>query len=146
MSKPGSIEETYVLDSLLVADILGDVHFVNAYDAAFQGLWVSQTLNRDDTTAHATITEVLVRYSADDNSAVTIGLSGDGGVTWVESTVQLPATTEKRVSWALASFGSGVSGPDIRVRVKIVENERFIIYGLIPRAVERGKVHYGSAS
>lgn len=145
MSKPGSIEEAYVLDSLLVADILGDVHFVNAFDSASQGLWVSQTLNREDATALVSIIEVLVRYAAVDASAVTVGLSGDGGVTWEERTVSLPATTEKRVGWALASFGSGVTGPDMRLRLKLVENEDFVILGLIPRAVERGKVHYGRA-
>lgn len=144
-SAPGSIEESYVLDSLIMADILGGVHFLNAFDSASQAFWVSQTLNREDATRGATFIEVLVRYSSEEDSVVTIGLSGDGGVTWVEDDVALTATTEKRVAWALASFGSGVSGPDVRVRVKIVADERFIIYGLIPRAVERGKVHYGRA-
>lgn len=105
--------------------------------------WVSPMLNRGKRHSDYTLTEVLVRYSADDTTVIYVYGSGNGGQTWVEpynSFVPLFGA-DQSIRWVRAHFN--VTGSDVRFKVSFSGTVPVHLYEWQVKLVEREGIRKG---
>jgi len=77
--------------------------------------WESASLNREGFGNEYTLRSVMVFYSSEGDTSLTVQASGDGGVTWEESATLSIESTGKEIR--RTAVGMNVSGGDLRIRI-----------------------------
>lgn len=105
-------------NTIILADMNQVVHIMNKSSlAAGSGLWLTQTLNRDNPAHDFTLQRVTLRYTAEYDTLIKIWGSGDGGITFpVYADVPLEAAEFGTVTTWL-----DVTGFDLRLLFEIPE-------------------------
>jgi hypothetical protein len=106
---------------------------------AFDGHWTTATLNRGEK-AYEEFTLIAFRlyYSAEDDTTVTLNVSGDGGNTWSETKQLSISGTQNEIRRAAKGFNT--TGYDLRVQIVFDTEVLVKIFGFRPTLVPAGAI------
>lgn len=109
---------------------------------AFTGEWQSPTLNRDGYHKYSIIRLGLL-YAVSQVMNISVSASANGGATWsADVTVALAISSGLSTAYAdFTAFGSGegITGFDLRIRIRMADNVPVNIYGYKPFLVKRSE-------
>lgn len=118
-----------------------DESVVTTPDGTFIADWISQSLNREDAAHEYTIRLLKLWYTAQDDTTISVSVSGDGGETWNETrVVEILATTGSRTRAVNIPFGT--TGFDLRFRIRFDTDVLVNVWKYRPRLIKRGPVEY----